>query len=187
MDCLSGWYFRMTCEKRCLKCLEGFQRVKHLARLFVRTKTQVNECFSVVFHKDAILEISPVQGSEFLHHPANMLLVLCRVCRLHDIPIGGNDHLESSSFCSRGKSCPMQAIIPSLRARHQTFGTACSPRKMAAFRLANSSKLVGRHPNSVWLMGETCDSLPLRRSPKSSSSASTVYEGIPAARLALIA
>src|SRR5947209_14961808 len=106
MVCLGGWYFRMTCEKRCLKRLEGFQRVKHLARLFVRTKTQVNECFSVVFHKDAILEISPVQGSEFLHHPANMLLVLCRVCRLHDIPIGGNDHLESSSFCSRGKSCP---------------------------------------------------------------------------------
>jgi hypothetical protein len=26
-----------------------------------------------------------------------MLLVLCRVCCLHDIPIGGNDHLESSS------------------------------------------------------------------------------------------
>src|SRR5436190_1147877 len=46
-----------------------------------------------VFYKDAIFEISSVQGSEFLHHPANMLLVLCRVRRLHDIPIGGNDHL----------------------------------------------------------------------------------------------
>src|SRR2546421_12518596 len=169
-----GWHFRMTCEKRCRKRLEGGKRVKHLARLFVCTKTQVNECFSVVFHKDTIREISPVQGSEFLHHPANMLLVLCRVCRLHDIPIGDNDHLESSSFCSRGKSCPMQVIIPSLRVKHQTFGTACSPRKMAALRLANSSKLVGRHPTSVWMRGETCASLPLRRSPKSSASASAV-------------
>src|SRR2546421_1877825 len=92
MDRRGGWHFRMTCEKRCCKRLEGGKPIKHLARLFVRTKTQVNECFSVVFHKDAILEISPVQGSELLHHPANMLLVLCRVCRLHDIPIGGNDH-----------------------------------------------------------------------------------------------
>src|SRR5437667_10141964 len=100
MDCLGGWYFRMTCEKRCLKRLEGFQRVKHLARLSVRAKTQVNACFSVVFHQDAILEISAVQGSEFLHHPSNMLLALCRVWCLHNIPLGGNDHLESSS-CSR--------------------------------------------------------------------------------------
>src|SRR5207247_5115195 len=97
MDCRGGWHLRMTCEKCCLKRLEGRKPVKHLSRLFVRTKTQVNECFPVVFHKDAILEISPVQGSEFLHHPANMLLVLCRVCCLHDIPIGGNDHLEYSS------------------------------------------------------------------------------------------
>src|SRR5438067_13208238 len=94
MDRRAGRHFRMTCEKRCRKRLEGWKPVKHLARLFVRTKTQVNECFPVVFHKDAILEISPVQGSEFLHHPANMLLVLYRVCRLHDIPIGGNDHLN---------------------------------------------------------------------------------------------
>src|SRR5947209_3685592 len=111
MDRRGGWHFRMTCEKRCCKRLESGKPIKHLARLFVRTKTQVNECFSVVFHKDAILEISPVQGSEFLHHPANMLLVLCRVCRLHDIPIGGNDHLESSSFCSRGKSCPIANYV----------------------------------------------------------------------------
>src|SRR6266566_1072494 len=97
MDCLGGWYFRMTCEKRYLKRLEGFQRVKHLARLFVRTKTQVNECFPVVFHKDAILEISPVQGSEFIHYPANMLLVLFRVSCFHDIPICCNDHLGTSS------------------------------------------------------------------------------------------
>src|SRR5216684_2952888 len=97
MDRRGGWHFRMTCEKRCRKRLEGCKRVKNLARLFVRAKTQVNECFSVVFHKDAILEISAVQGSEFLHHPANMLLVLCRVCCLHDVPNGGNDHLESSS------------------------------------------------------------------------------------------
>src|ERR1700730_10397658 len=98
MDRRSGWHFRMTCEKRCLKRLESGKPIKHLARRFGHTKTQVNECFPVVFHKDAILEISPVQGSEFLHHPANMLLVLCCVCCLHDIPIGGNDHLESSSF-----------------------------------------------------------------------------------------
>src|SRR5215472_12686709 len=105
MDRLGGWHFRMTCEKRCSKRLESGKLVKHLARLFVRTQTQVNECFSVVFHKDAILEISPVQGSEFLHHSANMLLVLCRVCCLHDISIGGNDHLRLL-FCSRGQSCP---------------------------------------------------------------------------------
>src|SRR6266568_9506341 len=105
MDGRGGWHFRMTCKKRCCKRLEGRKPIKHLARLFVRTKTQVNECFPVVFHKDARLEVSPVQGSEFLQHPTNMLLVLCRVCRLHDIPIGGNNHLESSSFCSREKSC----------------------------------------------------------------------------------
>src|SRR5437660_12752880 len=98
MDCRSGRHFRMTGEKRCCKRLESGKRVKHLAGLFVRTKTQVNECFSVVFHKDAIREISPVQGSEFFHHPANMLLVLCGVCRLHDIPIGGNDHTEILFF-----------------------------------------------------------------------------------------
>src|ERR1700693_1461078 len=97
MDRPAGWHFGMTCQKRFLKRLEGWKPVKQLARLFVRAKTQVNECFSVVFHKDAILEISPVHGPEFLHHAANMLLVLCRVCCLHDIPIGGNDHLESSS------------------------------------------------------------------------------------------
>src|SRR6202521_2771462 len=97
MDRPAGWHFRMTCEKRCRKRLEGWKRVKHFARLFVLAETQVDECFSVVFHKDAILEISAVQGSEFLHHPANMLLVLFRVCCLHDVAIGGNDHLDSSA------------------------------------------------------------------------------------------
>src|SRR5450755_4234371 len=97
MDHPTGWHFRMTCLKRCRKGLEGGKRVKHLARLFVRADTQVDECFPVVFQKDAILEISPVQGSEFLHHQANMLLVLCRVCCLHDVANGGNDHLDSSS------------------------------------------------------------------------------------------
>src|SRR5579863_1854713 len=93
----AGWHFRLTCEKRCRKLLEGCKRVKHLARLFVRAETQVDECFSVVLQKDAILEISPVQGSKFLHHLANMLLVLCCVCCLHDVANGGNNHLDSSS------------------------------------------------------------------------------------------
>src|SRR6266699_748891 len=97
MDRRGGWHFGMTCEKRCLKRLESGKPIKHLARLFVRAKTQVNECFSVVFHKDAILEISPVQGSEFIHYPANMLLVLFRVSCFHDIPICCNDHLGTSS------------------------------------------------------------------------------------------
>src|SRR6266581_6931618 len=97
MDRRGGWHFRMACEKRCCKRLEGGKPIKHLARLFVRAKTQVNECFSVVFHKDAILEISPVQGSEFIHYPANMLLVLFRVSCFHDIPICCNDHLGTSS------------------------------------------------------------------------------------------
>jgi hypothetical protein len=91
----------MTCAKRCRKRLEGWKRVKHLARLFVRAETQVDECFSVVFHKDAIHEIGAVHGSQFIHHPANMFLVLFRVRCLHDVPNGGNDHLESSSWLDR--------------------------------------------------------------------------------------
>src|SRR5579859_1117890 len=97
MDRPAGRHFRMTCQKRCCKRLEGGKRVKHLARLFVGAETQVDECFPVVFHKDAILEISPMQGSELLHHPANMLLVLCRICRLHDVANGGKNHLDSSA------------------------------------------------------------------------------------------
>ena len=130
----------MTCEKRCRKRLEGWKRVKHLARLFVRAKTQVDECFSVVFHKDAILEISPVQGSEFLHHPANMLLVLCRVCCLHDIPIGGNDHLECL-FCSRGQSCLallyyisecLFALVPNYTSFYSVFQEVCKKLETSA-------------------------------------------------------
>src|SRR5579859_1447349 len=100
-----GWHFRMTCQKRRSKRLEGGKPIKHLARLFVRTKTQVNEGFPVVFDKDHILEIGPVQRSKFLHHAANMLLILCRVSRLHDITIGRNDHLESLFFLFSRKSC----------------------------------------------------------------------------------
>src|SRR5436190_20215054 len=65
--------------------------------------------------------------------------------------------------------------------RRQTLGAGCSPRKIAALRVANSPKLVARNPKIVWMIGETCASLPLRRSAKSSARASAVYGGTPAA------
>ena len=74
-----------------------------------------------------------------------------------------------------------------LQARRQTFGADRSPRKIAAFHLANSSKLLARRPRIPWMIGETCASLPLRRSAKSSARASAMYGGTPAARLARVA
>ena len=59
--------------------------------------------------------------------------------------------------------------------------------EIAAWRMANSSKLVVRHPKIVWMIGDTCASLPLRRSAKSSARASAVYGGTPAASWARFA
>ena len=52
----------------CLKRLLGCQLEKNLFRLVVRAEKQVEERFAVVFHKDAIADIRPAQGAEFLHH-----------------------------------------------------------------------------------------------------------------------
>src|SRR5262249_47216626 len=56
-----------------------------------------------------------------------------------------------------------------------------SPRNTAAFRRANSSKVVGRTPNASCVSRYTIDSGRLRRSAKSSSSASARSGGTPAA------
>ncbi len=69
----------------------------------------------------------------------------------------------------------------------QTFGAGFSPRKTAAWRRANSSKLVARQPKIVGMTGETWDSFPLRRSAKSSSRPSARNGGTPAASRARFA
>src|ERR1700683_4778777 len=69
----------------------------------------------------------------------------------------------------------------------QTFGGACSPRKIAAFRAANSAKLVGRRPRILGVIAETLSSLPLRRSANSSTRASARYGGTPLASAAFLA
>src|SRR5258708_5470235 len=63
-----------------------------------------------------------------------------------------------------------------------TPGGGCSPRKMAALRRANASKVVGFIPKTSQRVLKTLDSLPLRLSAKSSSRASIRNSGIPLAR-----
>ena len=65
----------------------------------------------------------------------------------------------------RARSSGMAAALAHL-------GDGCSPRNMAACRRANVSKLVGCHPKTSSMVAQTLDSLPLRRSAKSSSKPS---------------
>src|SRR5262249_46855721 len=69
----------------------------------------------------------------------------------------------------------------------QSFGAGCSPRKIAAWRWANSAKEVGRIPKTSGITGETCASLPFLRSANNSARASAMYGGIPAASCARFA
>src|SRR5579884_457554 len=92
MPCCSGWLFRRTCGQCGGKRLEGGKLVKDFARLFIGAETQVDERFPVIFHKNAIQKIGPVQGAKFLHDPANMLLVLCRILSSYDVTVGCDNH-----------------------------------------------------------------------------------------------
>ena len=86
----------MAFGQPCLKRLLGFQPEKSLFRLFVRAEKQVDERLAVVFRKDAIADIRPMRGLDFLHHLADLLLVLSCVRGSHSVSILSDDHFSSS-------------------------------------------------------------------------------------------
>src|SRR5215831_19997344 len=92
----------MTCDQPGLKRLLCWKPEKHLFRLFVRAEKQVEERLAVVFHKDAIADISPMQGAEVLHHPADQFMILRRVIYFDSITILSDDHLFFSPLVKTG-------------------------------------------------------------------------------------
>src|SRR5215467_9047517 len=117
----------MTSGQPCLKRLLGCQQEKDLFRLFVRAEKQVEERLAVVFHKDAIADISPMQGAEALHDPVDQFMILRRVLCFDSITILSGGHLFFSPLVKIGTRSTIAVSISRATRSHAVSSIMSCP------------------------------------------------------------